>query len=243
MTVPVVTALRARGPGRVAVELDGRPWRVVPLEAVYAAGLAVGGPFDRAVARALGRALRRSDARRVALRALRTRDHTTASLERRLAERGTVAAVRRETMEAVQRAGLVDDRRFAMRRAAQLAARGAGDLLIDDDLERHGVAADAVRAAIDALEPESTRVEVIIEARGEQSANRPVPRRPGILRSQPGDDHCESGFGRGRIGKLHPTFHLHRAHSENRPPMTILHHSNPPICGTILALRRARRPR
>ena len=42
MTTPVVTALRARGPGRVAVELDGRPWRVLPLEAVYAGSLAVG---------------------------------------------------------------------------------------------------------------------------------------------------------------------------------------------------------
>ena len=42
MTAPVVTALRARGRGRVAVELDGAPWRTVPLEAVYAAGLAVG---------------------------------------------------------------------------------------------------------------------------------------------------------------------------------------------------------
>ena len=166
MTVPVVTALRARGRDRVAVELDGQPWRVVPLEAVYVAGLAVGGPLDRAAARAVGRELRRAAARGTALRALRARDHTAASLERRLAERGTAASVRRETMEAVQRAGLVDDRRFAMQRAAQLAARGAGDLLIDDDLGRHGVPAGIVHAAIAALEPESARVEAIAAARG-----------------------------------------------------------------------------
>jgi SOS response regulatory protein OraA/RecX len=166
MTGPVVTALRARGPGRVAIELDGQAWRVVPLEAVYAAGLAVGGRLDRCAARAVGRELRRAEARGAVLRALRARDHTTASLEQRLAARGTAASVRRETLAAVQRAGLVDDRRFAMQRAAQLAARGSGDLLIDDDLVRHGVPADAVRAAIEALEPESSRVETIVEARG-----------------------------------------------------------------------------
>jgi len=166
MTTPVVTALRARGPGRVAVELDGRPWRVLPLEAVYAGSLAVGAGLDRISARALRRELRRLDARDVAVRALRARDHTTASLEQRLADRGTTPAVRRETVAAAQRAGLVDDQRFAAGRAALLASRGAGDLLIGDDLERHRVPADTIRAAIDGLEPESIRAAAIVEARG-----------------------------------------------------------------------------
>jgi SOS response regulatory protein OraA/RecX len=166
MTVPVVTALRARGSGRVAVDLDGRPWRVVPLEAVYAAGLTVGGGLDRVSARSLRRELRRLEARAEALRALRARDHTTASLEQRLADRGVRPTVRQGTVEAVRRAGLIDDQRFAASRAALLARRGAGDLLIVDDLERHGVPGDAVRIAIEALEPESTRAATIIEARG-----------------------------------------------------------------------------
>jgi SOS response regulatory protein OraA/RecX len=165
-TVPVVTALRARGPSRVAVDLDGRPWRLLPLEAVYAGRLAVGARLDRAAARALGRALRRIEARDIALRALRARDHTAASLERRLADRGTAAAVRRETVAAAQRAGLVDDDRFAMARSALLASRGAGDLLIADDLERHGVPVAAARAAIEGLEPEPARAAAIIAARG-----------------------------------------------------------------------------
>ena len=166
MTLPVVTALRARGPGRVSVDLDGRPWRILPLEAVVKGRLAVGVGLDRTSARALRRELRRLEARDVALRALRARDHTTASLEQRLADRGTAAAVRRETVAAVQRAGLVDDQRFAGGRAALLASRGAGDLLIADDLERHGVPADAARAAIDELEPERARAARIIAARG-----------------------------------------------------------------------------
>ena len=166
MTVPVVTALRARGPGRVAVDLDGRPWRVVPLEAVYAAGLAVGGALDRASARALRRELRRLEAQGEALRALRARDHTAASLDQRLADHGTARVLRRETLEAVQRAGLLDDQRFAATRAALLAHRGAGDLLIADDLERQGVPADTARIAIGGLAPESARAAALIEARG-----------------------------------------------------------------------------
>lgn len=163
---PVVTALRARGPGRVAVDLDGQPWRVVPLEAVYAAGLAVGGGVDRGVARTLGRELRRLKARRQALRALRARDHTVASLDRRLAERGAGASVRRETIAAAQRAGLVDDERYAVGRAELLARRGAGDLLIADDLERNGVAPDVARLAIARIEPERERAATIVSARG-----------------------------------------------------------------------------
>jgi SOS response regulatory protein OraA/RecX len=166
MGAPVVTALRARGHGRVAVELDGAPWRVVPLEAVYAAELAVGSSLDRTTARLLGRELRRLRAQATALRALRARDHTAASLERRLATRGTRATVRRDTVEAAQRAGLVDDRRFAIQRAEQLASRGSGDLLIGDDLERHGVPPELVRVAIAALEPEAARADTIVAARG-----------------------------------------------------------------------------
>lgn len=166
MDVPIVTALRARGTGRVAVDLDGEPWRVVPLEAVYGAGLAVGGALDRPTARALGRELRRLGAEAVARRALRSRDHTAASLEQRLAARGAAPAVRRDTVEAAQRAGLVDDRRFAMQRAWQLAERGSGDLLIGDDLERQGVPPDLVRLAIESLEPEEARAGAIVATRG-----------------------------------------------------------------------------
>ncbi len=47
-----------------------------------------------------------------------------------------------------------------------LAARGAGNNLIVDDLERQGVADEEIRAALEALEPESDRVARIVESRG-----------------------------------------------------------------------------
>lgn len=166
MRVPVVTALRARGRERVEVDLDGRPWRVVPTEAVFATRLSVGRAVDRTTARALGREVRRLKAQTQALRALRARDHTVASLERRLTDKGATPGVRRETLEAVQRAGLVDDHRFACDRSRLLATRGAGDHLIADDLERHGVPDEDIRAALEDLEPESNRAARIIDRRG-----------------------------------------------------------------------------
>jgi len=163
---PVVTALRARGKDRVEVDLDGHLWRIVPTEAVFAVSLSVGRALDRPTARALRRELRKLEAQAQALRALRARDHTVASLERRLTERGAAPSVRRQTLDAVQRAGLVDDHRFARERSGLLATRGAGNELIADDLERQGVADEDIRAALAALEPESARAARIAEVRG-----------------------------------------------------------------------------
>jgi regulatory protein len=161
-----VTRLRSRGSGRVDVQLDGRPWRVIPAEAVLVAGLAIGRAVDRTTARTLGRELRRLEARRQALRALRARDHTVASLDQRLAERGAAPRVRRETLAAAQRAGLVDDGRLARERATLLAARGAGNGMIAADLEDRGVPDDEIGAALALLEPEPDRAARIVEARG-----------------------------------------------------------------------------
>ena len=163
---PVVTALTLRGRSRVAVALDGRPWRVIPAEAVYTVGVHVGAELDRATARALGRELRRLEARGRALRALRARDHTAASLEQRLADRGTAEALRRETVADAREAGLIDDRRYAQGRAEALVRRGAGNLLIADDLERHGVSPANVRETVEGLEPEATRIATIVRERG-----------------------------------------------------------------------------
>jgi regulatory protein len=163
--VRTVTALRARR-GRVAVELDGRPWRVVPGVAVLEAGLAIGSPLEREQARTLGRALRRARADDVALRALTRRDRSRAELEARLARAGVRDGDRESTLERATRVGLVDDSRFAETRARLLAERGAGDHLILQDLERHGVDAAVARSAIARLEPEQARVASIFEARG-----------------------------------------------------------------------------
>jgi regulatory protein len=163
--VPVVTALRARR-GRVAVELDGVPWRTLPLDVVAAAGLARGSELDREHARALARGLRRARAEDAALRALARRDHSRASLADRLERAGVAGADRREVIDRATRAGLVDDARFARGRAALLAARGNGNALILDDLVQRGVADELARAAVADLAPEHERARRVVAERG-----------------------------------------------------------------------------
>ena len=161
----VVTALRPTRDG-VAVELDGHPWRTLPVAAVAEAGLGVGLEIDRGRARALARVRRRLQAEHVAVRALARREHSRASLDGRLARAGVGDAVRDEVLERAERSGLVDDMRFAERRARQLAERGAGDLLVLDDLLHQGVDEAAARTAIAALPPEAERAAGIVERRG-----------------------------------------------------------------------------
>lgn len=163
--MPVVTALGAKRDG-VAVELDGAAWRTLPAAAVVEVGLGPGVDLDRTRARALARVLRRLRAERTAVRAVARRDHTRASLDRRLHQAGVGDVVRGEVLERAERAGLVDDTRFAERRAALLADRGAGDLLVLDDLERHGVEESLARATVAALAPEAERAARIVECRG-----------------------------------------------------------------------------
>jgi regulatory protein len=160
-----VTALRARG-ARVAVELDGRPWRELSVAAVVEAGLAVGCPLAREQARALAQVVRRERATTVAVRALARRDRSRAELDARLARAGVRDAERRKTLDRATRAGLVDDARFASSRARLLAERGAGDELVLADLGRHGVDDLVARKAVSELVPEADRAARIVEARG-----------------------------------------------------------------------------
>ena len=180
-----MTRRRHRAPGSRAgigstIELDGRPWRLVPAEAVLRRR-----PRGRP-RRSTGRRRGRSGAscagwRRVARRCGRSaaRDHTRcvarAAARRREAPRRESAARRSR-----RRSAPASSTTSASRgdRAALLAVRGAGDLLISDDLERHGVPEADVRArALEVLEPESTERRAIVEARG-RARERPVTWRP-----------------------------------------------------------------
>jgi SOS response regulatory protein OraA/RecX len=69
-------------------------------------------------------------------------------------------------LDRAERVGLVDDTRFADARARLLAERGAGDLLVLDDLVRHGVGEGVARARLSELEPESARAARIVASRG-----------------------------------------------------------------------------
>lgn len=164
--MPTVTALRDDRKGRVAVELDGALWRVLPVNVVARTGLTEGRHLDRPLLRELRRELRRAEALDVAGRALKRRDLSVRGVTERLERAAVAPQAAAESLEVLKGAGLVDDERFACNRAAALAARGCGDEAIRDDLERHGIAAEAINEALEGLEPESERVKRIVAKRG-----------------------------------------------------------------------------
>lgn len=166
---PVITALHERPRGRVEVQLDGAAWRLVPADAVVRTGLFVGRALDRETARTLGRELRRADALGRALRALGPRDRSRRSLAERLTHAGVREQASSEALDALERAGLVDDARVAATRAQALAGRGFGDAAIRYDLEREGLAAGLVAEALAGLEPERERAKALVERRGAEA--------------------------------------------------------------------------
>ena len=98
----------------------------------------------------------KEDALDRSVRALARRDHSAASLRAKLDRAGISEAAQQEAVSALERAGYVDDARFALGRAEHLAAKGYGDEWIRGDLEAQGVDPDT---AIGALAPEQARAE------------------------------------------------------------------------------------
>jgi SOS response regulatory protein OraA/RecX len=156
--IPTITGLCERKRGRVAVELDGRPWRLLPADAVVRSGLAVGRGLDRHLARELAREVRRARALAQATRTLAVSGRSRGELEQRLARAGHAGAAREEALATLDRAGLVDDAQLAVSRAEVLARRGYGDAAIRADLRRRLIGAEAAADAVAALEPEGIRL-------------------------------------------------------------------------------------
>lgn len=176
--MPRVTALRPDRRGRVVVELDGAPWRTIPLEVAVRAGLATELELDRPRLRALGRELRRHEALGAAVSTLRRTDFSTAALSERLERRGVAPAARAEALGVLERAGLLDDVRAAGARAEALARRGAGDAMVRADLSGRGFGPEVVEAALASLEPEAVRaVRLAAERGGGPRAARFLARR------------------------------------------------------------------
>jgi SOS response regulatory protein OraA/RecX len=159
----IVTALRERKRNRVAVQLDGRPWRVLPTDAVVRAGLTVGRPLDRSTARELAREVRRAKALAAATRSLAASDRSQRALEQRLARAGHSAAAREDAIASLARAGAIDDARLAESRAELLARRSYGDAAIRADLRRRQIAPEVAASAVAALEPEVERLRRALE--------------------------------------------------------------------------------
>jgi len=165
--VPTVTALREDRRGRVAVELDGAPWRVLPVDVVARAGLAEGRSLDRAALRLLRRELRRAEALHVAGRALRHRDLSRRRLADRLERAAVPPAAVAESLATPERTGVVDDARVAHVHARALSDRGYGNDAIRHRLLAEGLDEGLVGEAVAGLPNEGDRAAPLIERRGQ----------------------------------------------------------------------------
>jgi SOS response regulatory protein OraA/RecX len=102
-----------------------------------------------------------------ATRALARRDYSERGLRERLLRAGIDdASELDETLEELRQVGLLDDERFAGRRARALAERGKGDMAIRFDLRRQGIDAELIESALSELQPEGERAEQIVSRRG-----------------------------------------------------------------------------
>lgn len=168
---PRLTAVRRERPGCAALEVDGRPWRVVPDEVVVRCGLAPGIALERPLLRSLRHELRSAEALGAASRAVARRDISAARLQQRLGERGIRPPAAATAVAALVSAGAVDDARLARVRARSLAERGWGDAAVAARLEREGIDAALVAAALAGLAPEAERAAgVAARARDRRSA-------------------------------------------------------------------------
>jgi SOS response regulatory protein OraA/RecX len=141
----------------VAVELDGRPWRTIPEDAVVRSGLRAGIALDRPLARELARELRQAKALGAATRALRARPLSEQRLRERLRAKGIPDEAERAAVATLSAAGYVDDARLARGRALALAERGWGDAAIAARLSGEGLPAGEIDGAVAELEPETAR--------------------------------------------------------------------------------------
>ena len=85
---------------------------------------------------------------------LSRREHSQKELKRKLACKGVEAGEIQRAVETLSNAGWQDDARFAVSLARMRANTGHGPIRIRAELGTHGLDADAVRAALEAVEHE-----------------------------------------------------------------------------------------
>jgi len=159
--VPEITGLREVSASAVLVELDGAPWRTIPLTAAARAGLSIGKRLEREDLRLLGRELRRAEALAKATRMLARRPLPRALLEERLEKKGVAPVALEEAVEVLEQARYLNDRSYALDRARSLAERSYGNAAVRYILEQERVGSELIEEAIDALEPELERARAI----------------------------------------------------------------------------------
>ena len=166
--MPEITGLREVSTREVLVELDGAPWRKIPLIAATRAGLSIGKRLEREDLRLFRRELRRAEALTKATRMLARRALPRALLEDRLERKGVAPAALEEAVEALEQAQYLNDRSYALDRATSLAERSYGNAAVRHILEQEGVASELIEEAVASLESEPKRAQALLAGAGDR---------------------------------------------------------------------------
>jgi regulatory protein len=128
----------------------------------------------------------------LAVRALRGHDRSRNDVEERLVRAGIAPDEVRETLATLERLGYLDDERYALARADELAARGYGDEWIRRDLREHGVGRETAAVALEALTSEPERAARLVSGSGGAPDSRLAAR---LRRKGFGADSVEAALG------------------------------------------------
>ncbi len=165
--------------GRVRLQVDGRPFCTLPVEAVIAHQLVAGRVVDESIQDLLQQAADADAALRALLRALERRSFSRKDLERRLRQRGHRPPAIAAGLDRADELGLINDGAYALHFVATRAARGRGPARLLRDLQQSGVARPLADAAIAAQWPEGSdpteSVAGLVRRRAEQL--RTLPRQ------------------------------------------------------------------
>ncbi len=205
--------------GAVRLVIEGRTALTVPIETAQAEGVVVGTVLEEASFARLCEAADRAAAFRTALRLLERRPFARRDLGRRLRLKGHLPAAVDTALERAERAGLLDDERFARHFVQTRTARGRGPARLRRELIMQGVpdavvdrvlaeevSEDASRAAMEALARKRAQPAPGAGPGGAGPAGGRLPGPPGLCRvgrsaGCPGGGVAERLGGWGETGK------------------------------------------
>ena len=169
--------------GAVRLIIDGRTALTVPIEAVRAEGVSAGGFLGAEAFERLCAAADLAAAYRTALRLLERRPFARRDLGRRLRLKGHLPAAVEPALERAERAGLLDDERFARHFVQTRTARGRGPARIRRELMIQGVPDDVIgRVVAEEVSEDASRSAVATLARKRAHQLRDLDRDDRIRR-------------------------------------------------------------
>lgn len=154
-----------RKPGRYVIDVDGREFAIVNVEALTETKMRIGAIVDDAAAARLKDAAEDVAVYDRALNILAFRARSARELQRRLVQKGATASRADLVVEKLRERGLIDDADFARQLARSKVSGGASKRRLHQELFKKGVARDVADEAVAQVLEEEEVDEVAVAER------------------------------------------------------------------------------